>query len=108
MNGQCLKNYQQMVLNGKKCLLIWWRTHKKLLVYLYLDDDDDDDDDIDDDDYDICRKAKGTKKCVIEKMFRFHHYKNCIFYHYKNCICEAHNVYVKHIMYTLKKLTRLH
>ena len=74
-------------------------------VYLYLDDDDDD---IDDDDYDICRKAKGTKKCVIEKMFRFHHYKNCIFYHYKNCICEAHNVYVKHIMYTLKKLTRLH
>ena len=35
-------------------------------VYLYLDDDDDD---IDDDDYDICRKAKGTKKCVIEKIF---------------------------------------
>ena len=65
-------------------------------VYSYLDDDDDDDDDDDN----ICRKGKGTKKCVTERMFRF--------YHYKNCIYEARNVYVKPIMYTLKKLTRLH
>ena len=53
--------------------------------YSYLDDHDDDN---------ICRKDKETKSLKPKS--------------YKICIYEVHNVYVKHIMYILKKLTRLH
>ena len=40
------------------------------------------------------KKAKGIKKCVIKRILKFNDNKN-----YLN---------VKHIKYTLKKLTRLH
>ena len=83
---------------GWKIMTKFTATWPKL--YSYLDDDEDDDDDDDDDDDNICRKAKGTKKFVKEKLF--------MFYRYENCIYEAHDVYVKHIMYILKRLTRLH
>ena len=39
------------------------------------------------------KKAKGTKKIAIKRTLKFNDYKDCL---------------VKHIMYILKKLTRLH
>ena len=65
-------------------------------TYCYLMDDGNDDE-----------KAKGTKKCVIKRILKFNDYRNCLF---KNEIMlKSHkDLKVKHIMYILKKLTRLH
>ena len=64
-------------------------------AYSYIDDDDDDDDDDDN----IHKRAKGTKKCVIKKMLKFYHYRDCIFdkksvlQSQKRFKSETHNLY---------------
>ena len=61
-------------------------------TYLYLTDDFKED-----------KKAKGTKKCVIKRMIKFHDYKNCLLngevilksqQRFKN---KRHNVYTENI-----------
>ena len=53
------------------------------------------------------KNAKRTRKCVIKQRFKFNDYKN---YLLDNEIILNHNkdLKVKHIMYILKKATRLH
>ena len=49
------------------------------------------------------KKAKGTKKCIIDKMFSFEDYKNCLFNNgkvlrsQKRFRSEDHNVYTENI-----------
>ena len=49
------------------------------------------------------KKAKGTKKCVIKKIFNFNDYKNCILNNKailksrKRFEIEAHNVYTEEV-----------
>ena len=49
------------------------------------------------------KKAKGTKKCVVKKMLRFHDYKNCLFTNSKVLSSqqifkrENHSVYTENI-----------
>ena len=49
------------------------------------------------------KKAKGTKKCIIDKMLSFEHYKNCLFNNGKvlrsqqRFRSEDHNVYTENI-----------
>ena len=55
------------------------------------------------DDGNAGKKGKGTKKCVIKRIFTFNHYKNCLLNNevilksqqrYKS---EAHNVYTEEV-----------
>ena len=65
-------------------------------TYSYLMDDGSND-----------KKAVGTKKWVIKRRLKFNDYKDCLF---KNEIILNHkkDLTVKHILYILKKLMRLH
>ena len=56
----------------------------------------------------VHKKAKGTKKCVKKRILKFNDYKKCLFEKKKQYYNCNKNLKVKHIMYTLKKLTRLH
>ena len=59
-------------------------------------------------DYDSeTKKARGTKKCVIKGILRFQDYKICLFNN-KVIIKYNKDLKVKHIMYVLKKSTRLY
>ena len=42
-------------------------------------------------------KAKGTKKCVVNKMLRFDDYKKCLFDNGKRFKSENHEVYTENI-----------
>ena len=65
-------------------------------TYSYLMDDGSND-----------KKSVGTKKWVIKRRLKFNDYKDCLF---KNEIILNHrkDLTVKHILYILKKLMRLH
>ena len=49
------------------------------------------------------KKAKGTKKCVIKRILKFNHYKDCLFNNkpilqsQRRFKSEAYNVYTKQI-----------
>ena len=54
------------------------------------------------------KKTKGTKKCVIKRIFKFDDYKDCLF---KNkIILKSQRKFIKrkHIVYILKKSRILH
>ena len=51
------------------------------------------------------KKSKGTKKLVTKRKFKFDGYKDCLF---KNKIILKSQKKLKHIVYILKKLIRLH
>ena len=59
------------------------------------------------------KKAKGTKKCVIKRIFKFNDYKNCLL---NNEIITTKIITINHtkhlklelMMYILKKSIRLH
>ena len=53
------------------------------------------------------KKAKGTKKCVIEKMIKFSDYKNCLLDN-EIMLKLQQRFKVKHIVHIQKKSTRLH
>ena len=53
------------------------------------------------------KKAKGTKKCVIKRILKFNHYKDCLFNN-KPILNHNEDLKVKHIMYILNKSIRLH
>ena len=53
------------------------------------------------------KKAKGTKKCVIEKIIKFSDYKNCLLDN-EIMLKSQQRFKVKHIVYILKKSTRSH
>ena len=65
-------------------------------TYSYLKDDEKD-----------VKNAKGTKQCVIKRVLKFDDYKDCLF---KNEITLNYNknLKVKHIVYILKKSTKLY
>ena len=59
------------------------------------------------DDANSHKKAKGTKKCLIKRKFKFNDYKDCLLNN-KIILKLQQRFKRKHIMYILKKSTRLH
>ena len=55
----------------------------------------------------MTKKAKGTNKCVMKGILKFNYYRNCLLNN-KIILKSQQILKVKHIMYTLKRLIRLH